>query len=69
MKSWHTARILMTSFPTSQCLNEILIRLADCVACYGSATPEEMKLRRNAIDFLAFLGSSGKSSFEIFDKP
>ncbi|KAL8547703.1 hypothetical protein ACS0TY_007140 [Phlomoides rotata] len=40
MKSWHTARILMTSFPTSQCLNEILIRLADCVACYGSATPE-----------------------------
>ncbi|KAL8521340.1 hypothetical protein ACS0TY_011753 [Phlomoides rotata] len=53
------------SFPTSQCLNEILIRLADCVACYGSATPEEMKLRRNAIVFLAFLGSSGKSSFEI----
>ncbi|KAH6783463.1 hypothetical protein C2S52_008422 [Perilla frutescens var. hirtella] len=53
------------SFPTFQELNEILIGLADCVACYGSATVEEMKLRRSAIFFLAFLGSSGKSGFEI----
>ncbi|XP_057802039.1 protein SENSITIVE TO UV 2 [Salvia miltiorrhiza] len=53
------------NFPTFQGLNEILIGLADCVACYGSATAEEMRLRRNAIFFLAFLGSSGKSGFEI----
>lgn len=52
------------SFPTQE-LNAILIGLADCVACYGSGTAEEMKLRRNAISFLAFLGSSGKSGFEI----
>ncbi|KAL8547702.1 hypothetical protein ACS0TY_007140 [Phlomoides rotata] len=51
MKSWHTARILMTSFPTSQCLNEILIRLADCVACYGSATPEKLAHTRGAYSF------------------
>ncbi|KAG6391438.1 hypothetical protein SASPL_149192 [Salvia splendens] len=53
------------NFPSFQVLNEILIGLAHCVACCGSATAEEMKLRRNAISFLAFLGSSGKSGFEI----
>ncbi|KAG8375154.1 hypothetical protein BUALT_Bualt10G0070900 [Buddleja alternifolia] len=53
------------SISTFQGLNEILVGLADCVACCGSATVEEMKLRRNAIVFLAFLGSSGKSGFEI----
>ncbi|KAI3468576.1 hypothetical protein Pfo_025239 [Paulownia fortunei] len=53
------------SISTFQGLNELLIGLSDCVACYGSATAEEMKLRRNAISFLAFLGSSGKSGFEI----
>ncbi|KAG6389682.1 hypothetical protein SASPL_151155 [Salvia splendens] len=53
------------NFPSFQVLNEILIGLAHCVACCGSATAEEMKLRRNAISFLALLGSSGKSGFEI----
>lgn len=56
------------SFTTFQGLDEILIGLADCVAYYGSATAEEMKLRRNAIFFLAFLGSSGRSGFEILLK-
>lgn len=56
------------SFTAFQGLDEILIGLADCVACYGSATAEEMKLRRNAIFFLAFLGSSGRSGFEILLK-
>ncbi|GER56255.1 binding protein [Striga asiatica] len=61
-------------------LNEILIGLADCLACYRSASAEvslpfqlfrrlqfqgEMKLRRNAISLLAFVGSAGKSSLEI----
>ncbi|XP_020550809.1 uncharacterized protein LOC105165127 isoform X2 [Sesamum indicum] len=53
------------SISTFQVLNEILIGLADCVACYGTASAEEMKLRRNAIVFLAFLGSSGKPGLEI----
>ncbi|KAK4435515.1 protein SENSITIVE TO UV 2 [Sesamum alatum] len=53
------------SISTFQGLNEILIGLADCVACYGTASAEELKLRRNAIVFLAFLGSSGKTGLEI----
>ncbi|PIN23812.1 hypothetical protein CDL12_03459 [Handroanthus impetiginosus] len=53
------------SISAFQWLNEILIGLADCVAFYGSATAEEMKLRRNAVVFLAFLASSGKSGFDI----
>ncbi|KAL0312413.1 UNVERIFIED_CONTAM: protein SENSITIVE TO UV 2 [Sesamum radiatum] len=53
------------SISTFQALNEILISLADCVACYGTASAEEMKLRRNAIVFLAFLGSSGKPGLEV----
>ncbi|KAL7122702.1 hypothetical protein ACP275_01G060300 [Erythranthe tilingii] len=52
-------------FSSFQGFNEILIGLADCVASYRSATAEEMKLRRNAIAFLAFLGSLGKSGFEV----
>ncbi|KAK6158457.1 hypothetical protein DH2020_005771 [Rehmannia glutinosa] len=46
-------------------LNEILIGLAECVACYGSASAAEMKLRRNTITLLAFMGSAGKSGFQI----
>ncbi|CAA0812065.1 protein dimerizations [Striga hermonthica] len=46
-------------------LNEILNGLADCLACYRSASAEEMKLRRNAISLLAFVGSAGKSGLEI----
>ncbi|KAK6137250.1 hypothetical protein DH2020_028997 [Rehmannia glutinosa] len=64
-------------------LNEILIGLAECVACYGSASAavsftfqkqdvklvgifeQEMRLRRNAITLLAFIGSAGKSGFQI----
>ncbi|XP_047974893.1 protein SENSITIVE TO UV 2 isoform X2 [Salvia hispanica] len=61
----HSKDISGNNFPSFQVLNEILIGLAHCVACCGSATAEEMKLRRNAISFLAFLGSSGKSGFEI----
>ncbi|KAL0393716.1 UNVERIFIED_CONTAM: protein SENSITIVE TO UV 2 [Sesamum latifolium] len=53
------------SISTFQALNEILIGLADCVACYKTASAEEMKLRRNAIVFLAFLGSSGKPGLEV----
>ncbi|KAL2472180.1 protein dimerization [Abeliophyllum distichum] len=49
---------------TSEGLNEILIGLADCLVC-SKNTSEELKLRRNAINFLAFLGASGKSGFEI----
>ncbi|KAK6158486.1 hypothetical protein DH2020_005800 [Rehmannia glutinosa] len=45
--------------------NEILIGLAECVACYGSASAAEMRLRRNAISLLAFMGSAGKSGFQI----
>ncbi|EYU23287.1 hypothetical protein MIMGU_mgv1a020301mg, partial [Erythranthe guttata] len=56
---------LASEFSSFQGFNEILIGLADCVASYRSATAEEMKLRRNAIAFLAFLGSLGKSGFEV----
>ncbi|KAL6533634.1 hypothetical protein OROHE_013467 [Orobanche hederae] len=45
--------------------HEILIGLADCVACYGSYSAQEMRLRRNAISLLAFIVSAGKSGFEI----
>ncbi|KZV51492.1 hypothetical protein F511_37411 [Dorcoceras hygrometricum] len=48
----------------SQGLREILNGLVDCLASSGGATSQEMKLRRNAIVFLAFLGSSGKSGLE-----
>ncbi|XP_051137244.1 protein SENSITIVE TO UV 2 isoform X2 [Andrographis paniculata] len=53
------------NYSTFQELNNILTGFADCLACYGSSTAEEMVLRRNAIIFLAFLGSSGRSGFEI----
>lgn len=49
----------------SQGLREILNGLVDCLASSGGATAQEMKLRRNAIVFLAFLGSSGNSGLEI----
>lgn len=38
--------------------------LADCLSCAGNGL-EELKLRRNAINLLAFLASSGKSGFDI----
>ncbi|XP_073025603.1 protein SENSITIVE TO UV 2 [Primulina eburnea] len=49
----------------SQGLREILNGLVDCLASSGGVSAQEMKLRRNAIVFLAFLGSSGKSGLEI----
>ncbi|KAL3635795.1 hypothetical protein CASFOL_020342 [Castilleja foliolosa] len=49
-------------------LNEILNGLADCVACYGSSSAQEMKLRKNAITLLAFVGSTAQHGFEILLK-
>ena len=45
----HSKDISGNNFPSFQVLNEILIGLAHCVACCGSATAEVSRSLRNSI--------------------
>ncbi|KAJ6342116.1 hypothetical protein OIU78_010117 [Salix suchowensis] len=49
---------------TPKGFSSIFVGLAECIACSGNSI-RDIELRKRAIIMLAFLASSGKSSFEI----
>ncbi|KAB5573817.1 hypothetical protein DKX38_001011 [Salix brachista] len=49
---------------TPKGFSSIFVGLAECIACSGNSI-QDIELRKRAIIMLAFLASSGKSSFEI----